>query len=117
MPSTRSTGICRAGSLAENPVSDRCYAADCHSGGHRSGILSALRPGSIFERVATLISLAGVSIADFWLGLMLIFLFAVELDWLPTSGYGGASYVVLPAIALAARPMGRLTQVIRDSLS
>ncbi|MGD9714996.1 MAG: ABC transporter permease, partial [Thermomicrobiales bacterium] len=81
------------------------------------GVLSALRPGSIFERVATVVGLAGVSIADFWLGLMLIFFFAVELDWLPTSGYGGASYVILPAIALAARPMGRLSQVIRDSLS
>ena len=67
------------------------------------GILSALRPGSIFERVATLISLAGVSIADFWLGLMLIFPLRRRLAlWLPTSGYGGASYVVLPAIALAA---------------
>ncbi len=81
------------------------------------GVLSALRPGSLFDRVATLIGLAGVSIADFWLGLMLIFFFAVELDWLPTSGYGDVSYVILPAIALSARPMGRMSQVIRESLS
>jgi len=81
------------------------------------GLVAALRPGSLVERIATLISLAGVSIADFWLGLMLIFFFAVRLDLLPTSGLGGPSYVILPAIALSARPIGRLSQMIRDSLT
>ncbi len=80
------------------------------------GLISALKPGSAAERLSTVISFGGVSIADFWLGLMLISLFAVEFDLLPTSGYGGPSFVVLPAIALAARPMGRLTQMIRDGL-
>ena len=53
------------------------------------GIISAIRPGSIVDRVVTVVSLGGVSTADFWLGLMLILLFAVRLGWLPTSGYGG----------------------------
>lgn len=80
------------------------------------GIASALRPGSIVDRVSTVMSLAGVSIADFWLGLMLILFFAVNLGWLPTSGFGGPQYVILPALALMVRPLGRISQVIRSSM-
>ena len=60
--------------------------------------------------------MAGVSIADFWLGLMLILFFAVNLGWLPTSGFGGPQYVILPALALMVRPLGRISQVIRSSM-
>ena len=80
------------------------------------GIVSAIRPRSFADRVVTVVSLAGVSIADFWLGLMLILLFAVEFGWLPTSGYGGLNFVVLPAAALAVRPMGRISQVVRSAM-
>jgi peptide/nickel transport system permease protein len=80
------------------------------------GILSALHPGSLLDRTLTTISLAGVSIADFWLGLMLILFFGVQLGWLPTSGYGGLEYAILPAAALAFRPLGRLAQVARSTL-
>jgi peptide/nickel transport system permease protein len=80
------------------------------------GIISAIRPRSIADRFVTLFSLAGVSTADFWLGLMLILLFAVELGWLPTSGYGGVNYVILPAAALALRPIGRISQVVRSAM-
>ena len=80
------------------------------------GIVSAIRPRSIADRVVTVASLAGVSTADFWLGLMLILVFAVQLGWLPTSGYGGLSFVALPAAALAIRPMGRISQVVRSAM-
>jgi peptide/nickel transport system permease protein len=80
------------------------------------GIVSALRPGSLIDRASTVVGLAGVSIADFWLGLMLILFFAVNLDWLPTSGFGGPQYVILPALALMVRPLGRISQVIRSSM-
>ena len=80
------------------------------------GIVSAIRPGSIIDRIVTVISLGGVSTADFWLGLMLILLFAVRLGWLPTSGYGGIQYVILPALALAVRPLGRVSQVVRSAM-
>lgn len=80
------------------------------------GIVAALRPRSIIDRVVNLISLAGASIADFWLALMLILVFAVELRWFPTSGFGGVSFVILPALALALRPMGRISQVVRSSM-
>lgn len=80
------------------------------------GVISAVRPRSIADRIVTVISLTGVSTADFWLGLMLILFFAVQLGWLPTSGYGGVDYVILPALALAMRPMGRISQVVRSAM-
>lgn len=80
------------------------------------GIVSAIRPRSAADRVVTLVSLTGVSTADFWLGLMLILVFAVRLTWLPTSGFGGVEYVILPALALAFRPLGRVSQVVRSSM-
>jgi peptide/nickel transport system permease protein len=80
------------------------------------GVISAIRPSSIVDRVVTVIALGGVSTADFWLGLMLILFFAVRLGWLPTSGYGGLQFVLLPAIALAFRPLGRISQVVRSAM-
>jgi peptide/nickel transport system permease protein len=80
------------------------------------GIVSAIRPGSVLDRSVTVVALGGVSTADFWLGLMLILLFAVHLGWLPTSGFGGLRYVLLPALALAVRPLGRVSQVVRSAM-
>lgn len=80
------------------------------------GIISAIKPRSLADRCVTVIALTGVSTADFWLGLMLILLFAVKLGWLPTSGYGGIDFVVLPALALAVRPLGRISQVVRSAM-
>jgi peptide/nickel transport system permease protein len=80
------------------------------------GIISAVRPRSIADRIVSVVSLVGVSIADFWLGLMLILLFAVQLTVLPTSGFGGLNYVILPAAALMVRPIGRISQVVRSAM-
>ncbi|GAA3725675.1 peptide/nickel transport system permease protein [Spinactinospora alkalitolerans] len=82
------------------------------------GCFAAMRPGSAIDRAVTVVSLAGVSLVQFWLGLMLILIFAVQLGWLPTSGYGsgGLAYAILPALTLAARPIGRLAQIVRSSM-
>jgi len=80
------------------------------------GVISAIKPRSLADRCVTVFALAGVSTADFWLGLMLILFFAVQLGWLPTSGYGGINYVVLPALALAVRPLGRVSQIVRSAM-
>lgn len=80
------------------------------------GVVSALHPRSLADRLVSVISLIGASIADFWLALMLILLFAVQLRWLPTSGFGGLSFVILPALALAVRPLGRISQVVRSTM-
>ncbi|MCJ7619497.1 MAG: ABC transporter permease [Anaerolineae bacterium] len=80
------------------------------------GILAALRPRSWLDKVTTSFSLIGVCIPDFWLGLMMILVFAVALRLFYTSGYGTWRHLALPAIALAARPWGRITQIVRSSM-
>ncbi len=80
------------------------------------GTAAALWPRSVMDRLVTVLSLAGVSVVQFWLGLMLIVLVGVNLGWLPTTGYGGLEYVILPALTLAARPMGRIAQVVRSAM-
>lgn len=82
------------------------------------GAIAAIRPRSFADRVINVFSLGGVSIVDFWLGLMLILIFSVQLGWLPTGGYGGGSfaYVILPAVTLAYRSIGRLAQFTRSAL-
>ncbi len=80
------------------------------------GIYAAVRPRTFGDRMVNVLSLAGVSIVEYWFALILILLFAVQLDWLPTSGYGTAAHVVLPALALSLRPIGRITQIARSSM-
>jgi peptide/nickel transport system permease protein len=80
------------------------------------GTVAALRPRSVVDRVINVISLGGVSIVEFWLALMLILVFAVELGWFRTSGYGGLRFVILPALALAYKPLGRISQVTRSAM-
>ena len=79
---------------------------------------AALRPSSVADRLINIFSLGGVSIVDFWLGLMLVLIFSVQLGWLPTGGYGGGSvaYIILPAVTLAYRSIGRLAQFTRSAL-
>jgi peptide/nickel transport system permease protein len=83
------------------------------------GIIAGLRPLSIVDRIVSIISFSGVAMPPFWLALMLIIVFAVQLRLLPTSGFEGFTdwqYYVLPAATLAVRPIGRLSQLTRSSL-
>lgn len=84
--------------------------------GQPLGILASLRPGSGIDRLAVLVSLLGVSVPSIWLGLMLILAFAVELPWLPTSGYGTWQHLILPGLTLAALPLGRIAQIARAAM-
>ena len=80
------------------------------------GVLAASRPGSAVDRVINVVSQAAASVPDFWLGLMCVLVFAVTFKILPTSGYGGPIYWVLPVVCLMARPFGMLVQIIRGSM-
>jgi len=64
------------------------------------GVLSAIQRGSIFDNVSKVIALIGQSAPPFWLGIMLMFFFAVKLGWVPPSGRQEASSIVLPAVTL-----------------
>lgn len=80
------------------------------------GLYAAVKPRSIGDKTISVLSLAGVSIVEYWFALILILVFAVQLGWLPTSGYGSFANLVLPALALSLRPIGRITQIARSSL-
>jgi len=80
------------------------------------GILVALRPGSVLDRVISIASIAGLSMPQFWLGLLLIVLFGVQLGWLPTSGARGPLHLVLPAVTLALPSLARLIVVVRTAM-
>lgn len=79
------------------------------------GILASTKPGSRVDRLVTGLSLAGLSVPQFWLGAMLVLVFAVGLGWFPTSGSGSISHAILPAITLSLSLGGRLAQVTRTS--
>mgnify|MGYP001037495541 CR=1 FL=1 len=80
------------------------------------GIAAALRPGSNADQGTAAFSLLGLSLPQFWLGAMLILLFAVTLGWLPTSGQGGIQHLILPAITLGLPSMGRIAQITRTTM-
>lgn len=80
------------------------------------GIVAALKPGRMVDRITVVLSLIGLSVPQFWLGLLLILLFAVDLRWLPTSGSGDLTHLILPALTLAVPAMTRILMVVRSSM-
>ncbi len=81
-----------------------------------AGIVSAMYRGSLLDRTLMLLSMIGQSMPIFWIGLLMIFVFAVELRWLPAGGAGGIKYLFLPAATLALYPMARIARLVRSSL-
>ena len=80
------------------------------------GIVSGMRPGGWVDRIAVTLGLLGVSLPQFWIGLVFIVIFSVGLGWLPTSGSGGIAHLVLPAIVLSLPIVGRIALVTRSSM-
>jgi peptide/nickel transport system permease protein len=80
------------------------------------GALATWRPNSAFDRLATIFSLAGASLPSFWVALVGVIIFAVNLRLLPTSGTGSIRQWVLPVAVLFLRPCGLLVQVVRGSM-
>jgi peptide/nickel transport system permease protein len=79
------------------------------------GILAALRPNSWLDRAAMLVALGGVSMPSFWLGLLLIFTFSLQLGWLPATGQGGVSRLVLPAATIGLNYSAVVARLVRSS--
>jgi peptide/nickel transport system permease protein len=80
------------------------------------GSLAAVRPGGLFDRLSSVISLAGASAPDFWVAIVGILVLAVSLGWLPTSGVGTPWHWILPVGVLVLRPFGLILQVVRGSM-
>jgi len=96
------------------------------SGGLLVGIISAGRQYSVFDRIGLVVAIIGSATPSFWLALVLMYFFALRLDWFPTSGmysirgYGGVTdileHLVLPAISAAAIPLAVITRLVRSSM-
>lgn len=80
------------------------------------GSWAALKPNGIADRIASFVSMAAASIPDFWLAIVGIWIFAITLGWLPTSGVGGSEAWILPIATLMMRPFGALVQVVRGAM-
>lgn len=80
------------------------------------GSLAAFRAGGFFDRFSSIVSLVGASVPDFWLAIVAIVIFAVNLAWLPTSGTGSIWHWILPIGVLFVRPFGIIVQVVRGSM-
>jgi peptide/nickel transport system permease protein len=87
-------------------------------GGLTFGFLAAIHRGSIIDLVCMVTAIVGVSVPEFWVGLMLMLVVAVKWGLLPTSGYssGNILYLILPSLALGFRYIGLIARVTRSSM-
>lgn len=93
------------------------------------GTVAAVRQGGIVDRLVTALAVFGISVPTFWLAVVLVIFFAVELNWLPATGMGSGSdtfnyldwndfkFAIMPIIALALPPLAIMTRTTRSSLS
>jgi peptide/nickel transport system permease protein len=80
------------------------------------GVLAAVRHASIFDYGSMVLAIAGVSLPNFWLGLLFMLLFSVKLHWLPTSGSGEVRHLILPAITLGLPATAVIARLTRSTM-
>ena len=80
------------------------------------GVLSAVKRDTIFDGSAKIFALLGQSVPNFWLGLMMMWIFAVKLGYLPTSGTGGIKNYIMPAITLGSFQVAAITRLVRSAM-
>ena len=80
------------------------------------GVLSAVKRDSFWDYAGMALAMLGQSLPAFWLGLVLMLIFAVNLHWLPTSGNNGPLYLVLPSVTLGAYMAGLFTRLVRSGM-
>jgi ABC-type dipeptide/oligopeptide/nickel transport system permease component len=80
------------------------------------GLISTARRGRFMDKLASLISIGGISLPVFWFGLILIYIFAFTLKWLPPSGTGNIEFLILPAITLSLPAAASIARVARTTM-
>jgi peptide/nickel transport system permease protein len=84
--------------------------------GSLTGAIAAYKRGTFVELLVMVVALLGQATPVFWLGIMLILVFAVDLGWLPTGGYGRPENLVLPALTLATFTSASIARLLRSSM-
>ncbi len=80
------------------------------------GVISAVKKGTPIDMIGKLIALLGQSLPPFWLGIVLIWIFSVNLGWLPVSGRGGVTHLILPAAALGWFSVAAFMRLTRSAM-
>ena len=80
------------------------------------GVLTAVWKDRLFDSVGKIFALLGQSLPTFWLGIVLMWIFAVMLGWLPTSGRGGFKHMILPAVCLGWFQVATMMRLVRSSM-
>ncbi|MGH7275681.1 MAG: ABC transporter permease [Candidatus Rokuibacteriota bacterium] len=80
------------------------------------GVVSAVRRNSLLDHLATVATVLGQATPGFWLGLMLIYVFSVQLRWLPTGGTGTLAHLIMPSVVLAAFFSARIARLTRSAV-
>jgi peptide/nickel transport system permease protein len=80
------------------------------------GILSSLKPGKFLDNVIAIITQTGIAVPEYWLAPMLILIFALNLKLLPSAGWRGPEYMIMPAFTLALRPIAYFTRLTRETM-
>ncbi|GAB6099255.1 ABC transporter permease [Halanaerocella petrolearia] len=84
--------------------------------GVTAGVISAVLPNSIWDYLFMTLAMVGVSMPVYWLGLILIWIFALNFDILPVGGYGSWQNLILPAFALGSRQAAKIARMTRSSM-
>jgi peptide/nickel transport system permease protein len=80
------------------------------------GILAALKRGSLLDRGTTVLAVLAQSVPNFWLGISMILVFAVTLQWLPSSGRGSMEHLLMPAVTLSANALAQIARLTRSGM-
>jgi len=80
------------------------------------GVLAAVKRGTAVDTAARVAALLGQSVPAFWLGIVLMYFFSVQLGWLPTSGSGSLAHLVLPTVSMALFTVAAITRLVRVSM-
>lgn len=80
------------------------------------GVLAAVKRGTLIDAISMVIALIGVSMPNFWLGLLFILFFSYQLGWLPAAGTGGLRHLILPAFTLGFSGVAIIARIARSSL-
>jgi peptide/nickel transport system permease protein len=80
------------------------------------GVFAALRPGKWLDNLIAIVTQTGVAIPEYWFAPVLILVFSLKLGWLPSAGWRGPLFIIMPALTLALRPISYFTRLTRETM-